>query len=205
MKRYSLMFIALLAVSACASASKPGAMVLEVRAETIIADNSALREAITVGAVEGGKETNPLWTSEVSNEDFAEALRQSLAAHAMLAIDDGAYRLDAEMEELKQPLAGFNVSVTARVRYMLTALASDETVFAETIETKYTAKMGDALVGVKRLQLANEGAVKANISALIEALIARVDDADADLGAAGDEGAAPRPRGDALIQQLMRR
>lgn len=173
MKRI-IMIAAALALSACASASKPGAMVAPVSEKTIIAEDSGLREAITVVTVTGGKETNPLWTSEVSNEDFAEALRQSLAGHAMLAAVEGKYRLEAEMQKLKQPFAGFNMTVTSTVRYKLTDVASGAVVLDEVVEVPYTAEMGDAFVGVKRLQLANEGSIKGNIAKLIELMIEKV-------------------------------
>lgn len=173
MKRLILVAAAA-ALSACASASKPGAMVAPVSEANIIADESPLREAFTVGAVAGGKETNPLWTSEVSNTDFAEALRQSLAAHAMLSSVEGKYRLDAEMLKLKQPFAGFNMTVTSTVRYTATEVASGVVVFDETVETPYTAEVGDSFLAVKRLQLANEGSIKSNISKLIELLIAKL-------------------------------
>lgn len=169
-----ILLAAAAALSACASASKPGAMVAPVSEATIIADQSPLREAFVVGAVNGGKETNPLWTSEVSNADFAEALRQSLAAHAMLSAVEGKYRLDAEMLKLKQPFAGFNMTVTSTVRYKVTDVAGGAVVFDETVETPYTAEVGDSFLAVKRLQLANEGSIKGNISKLIELLIAKL-------------------------------
>ena len=173
MKRLILLAAAA-ALSACASASKPGAMVAPVVEANIIADDSPLREAFVVGAVNGGKETNPLWTSEVSNTDFAEALRQSLAAHAMLSAVEGKYRLDAEMLKLKQPFAGFNMIVTSTVRYTVTDVAGGAIVLDETVETPYTAEVGDSFLAVKRLQLANEGSIKSNISKLIELLIANL-------------------------------
>lgn len=174
MKRLAIAVCAI-SLAACASASDPGAMLAEVSETTIISDESPLRSAVSMGDVTGGKETNPLWTSEVSSEDFAEALRQSFAAHAMLATDAGDYRLDANLEKLKQPLAGFNITVTSIVNYTLTELATDEVVFEETIEEAYTAKVGDAFMGVKRLQLANEGSIKGNITTLIEMLIQQFD------------------------------
>jgi len=111
----------------------------------------------------------------VSSEGFTEALRQSFAAHAMLATDEGDYRLDAELMKLKQPFAGTNMSVTSDVKYTLINLQTDAVVFDETISEKYTASFGDAFVGVKRLQLANEGSIKSNISALIDMMIEKVD------------------------------
>ena len=162
-------------LAACASASNPGAMVAELSQETIITDSSKLRENVTVGDIGGGKETNPLWVSNVSSEDFSEALRQSLSAHAMLATESNNYRLDAELVKLKQPLFGMDMTVTSTVDYTLTDVNTGEVVLQKTVEHAYTAKLGDAFVAVKRLQLANEGSIKGNISELIKEMIATVD------------------------------
>jgi len=173
-----------LALTACASASKPGAMIAELTDETIIGDNSPLREAVSIGDITGGKETNPLWTSEVSSQAFAEALRQSFAAHAMLATDAGAYRLDAQMLKLKQPFAGFNMTVTSTVNYTLTDLESGDVVFEESITEAYKAKTSDAFLGVERLRLANEGSIRTNIATLIKLMVEQ-------LGAPSDAIAEP--------------
>lgn len=178
-----------LAAAACASASKPGAMVAPVTEGTMIAENSALKEAFSVGTVTGGKKTSPLWKSNVSSEDFAEALRQSLAAHAMLAASGGKYTIDAELVELKQPMVAVNSKVTSVVGYKVTDTATGAVVFSETITNAYTAKLGDALLGVERLRLANEGSIKGNIAQLIERLVAKLGAAPAALPAAVEEPA----------------
>lgn len=168
----TLSLAAMLALGACASGAVSGAMVPPLSQETVLADGSRLRQAVALGVVDGGKETSPLWTSQVSNEAFAQALRQSLATHAMLAIGGGAYRLDASLLELKQPLAGFNMEVTARVRYRLTRAADGATVFEREITSPFSAAFNSAFAGVERLRLANEGAVRENIRQFLAALIA---------------------------------
>lgn len=173
--RIALLAAAALSLAACASASKPGAMVAELTDATIISDDSALRSAFNVGAVTGGKETSPLWKSNVSSEDFAEALRQSLAGHALLASTGGKYVVDAELVEVKQPLAGFNMTVTSTVKYKVTDAAASTVVLEENVVNEYTAKMGDAFVGVERLRLANEGSMKGNIGQFIEALVKKME------------------------------
>jgi hypothetical protein len=159
-------------LGACASGASTGAMIVPLSQERIVADQSPLRGNISIANVTGGKETNPLWTSEVSNDAFLDALKQSLSVHTLLGNDKAKYRLAAKLVQLKQPFAGFNMTVTAKVQYTLTEVASNKTVFDRTLETPYQAKMGDAFLGAKRLQLANEGAVRTNIQALIDALIA---------------------------------
>ena len=68
-------------------------------------------------------------------------------------------------------MMGFDMTVTATVRYSLIERISGREVFSRSIPTPYTAKMGDAFVGSERLKLANEGAVRKNIEELIAELL----------------------------------
>lgn len=174
MKKFAFALI-MMSISACATGANPGAMRVSVSEERLISETSPIHQAIRIGQVGGGKQTNPLWASKVSSEDFAEALRQSFSAHALLAVDGGQYRLDAELLKLKQPFIGASMKVTSRVAYTLTDVSSGEIVLAETVDAPYTAKMSDAFIGVERLRLANEGSIKNNISSIIELLIDRLD------------------------------
>lgn len=173
MKKLVIAFAAL-SLAACASGANPGAMVPEVNEAVLIEASSPLYEGVSVGDVSGGRETNPLWTSQVSSEDFAEALRQSFAAHAMLATETGTYRLDAVMVELKQPWGGFNMTVDSSVQYTLTNVETGEVVYENQVDAEYTASVGDAFVGYERLRLANEGSVKTNIAQMLADIVEAV-------------------------------
>lgn len=175
MKHFIIIGAAALLLTGCATASQSGAMVPAVSEQSIVTPQSKLFESVSLGEVGGGKETNPLWTSQVSSENFAEALEQTFAAHAMLSSDEGDYRLDAELVKLKQPFAGTSMSVTSDVKYTLTNIDTGAVVFDEVISEKYTAAFSDSFVAVKRLQLANEGSIKSNLSTLMEKLISSVD------------------------------
>lgn len=163
---------AALLLAACASGARTGAMTVPVSGDTLISASSPAYNAIDVGTVSGGRETSPLWKSEVSNENFRQALQQSLELHAMAGMGHGRYMLNAQLLDLDQPIIGFNSTVTAKVRYTLMSASDQSTKFDETIETPYTATLSDAFVGVERLRLANEGAIRENISAAITKLIA---------------------------------
>ncbi len=169
---FAILMLAGLVLTGCASSSQPGAMAIGVTQSTLIATDSPLNHSVAAPTVTGGKDTNPLWISNVSNADFMEALRQSLAANTMLATENARFNLAAELVQLKQPMMGFDMTVTAHVKYTLTNIATGKVVWSQDITTPYTAKMSDAFLGVKRLQLANEGAIKANIEAMVQALIA---------------------------------
>ena len=172
MKKFFTLAVVAITVSGCASASDPGAMAVGVTQSTLIADSSPLHHAVTAPTVTGGKDTNPLWVSNVSNADFAEALRQTLAADTILATDKGRFNLAAQLVSLKQPMVGLDMTVTADVKYTLTDVASGKVVWQKELTTPYTAKFSDAFLGVERLKLANEGAIKTNIEQMIAALIA---------------------------------
>jgi hypothetical protein len=172
MMRLLFVVVASLSLAACASGAKPGAMAVQVAQSTMIDAESGLTKAIAVPTVTGGKKTNPLWMSKVSSEDFAESLRQSLAATTMLATDSPRFSLSAELLQLKQPFIGASLTVTSTVKYTLVDAASSKMVWSKEITTPYTAKFSDSYLAFKRLKLANEGSIKANIQELIQQLIA---------------------------------
>jgi hypothetical protein len=161
-----------LGLSACASGAKPGAMLAPNTPQTTISANSSLREAVAIGPVSGGRETNPLWVSDVSSSDLAEALRLSLAVRTMLAIRNERFKLEATMINLQQPMMGIDMTVTSRVRYRLTRLSDNAIVFEREITAPFTAAFSSSFYGVERLKLANEGSIRENISQFLAALIA---------------------------------
>lgn len=110
--------------------------------------------------------------SNVSGDQFDGALRASLDAAAFLAPAGAApsYRVTARLLELDRPLAGLDMTVRSRVHYNVVEAANSKTVLDEPIAASGTAKLGESLLGVERLRLANEASVRANIEAFIAKL-----------------------------------
>jgi hypothetical protein len=158
----------LLAVSGCASGARPDAMTATMTPETMIDSTSPLRNAVRIGTVTGGGETNPAWLSNVSAADFRTALEQSLAAHGMKATGPGRYAIDAELLSVERPIFAFDMTVSATIRYTVTGTGGR---IEETVVTPYTVKFSDTPLGPERLRLAVEGAMRANIDAFIKRLI----------------------------------
>lgn len=160
----------LLAASAllagCATPSDPMAMV------PATAQIQKTHHGCVSIAVSGGRGTNPLWTSQVSDKDFATALQTSLERHRVFSrviqAGDGDYRLEVALVRMKQPLAGFDMTVTADTQWKLTSTRSGKVVWQETLSRAHTATVGDAFVGITRLKMANEGAIRESIKAGIE-------------------------------------
>jgi hypothetical protein len=150
----------------CASSAKMENMVYQGNSNIYPEE---LKESIEVSSVTGGEKTNAAWTSEIDNDAFSSALRDSLAAQDLLS-DNGRYQLEVKMLEVDQPLFGFDMTVTTHVKYTITDTVNNVVIFDQAIDAPYTATMGDAFAGVKRLRLANEGSGKKNIESLLEEL-----------------------------------
>lgn len=133
-----------------------------------------LRANVAVRDVTGGKETNPMWVSNVGSSEFEQALEASLRDAGLLAPGKqaGKYMLVAHLENLDQPFGGFNMTVTATVSYSLAERATGKEVLNRRVSLPYTASLSSAFVGTERLRIANEGAVKVNIAKLIDELFA---------------------------------
>lgn len=161
--RIILSIVTLLILTGCAS---------DVRVDRIIPEDiikidsdSRFAEAIRIESVSGGKKTNPLWSSEISNESFEAALRTALKEAGVLSkLRSEGFRLRVILNEIKQPFIGLDMTVVARVTYFLDDPVTDKLIFDKQFESSYTAKLTDHLYGVERLRLANEGAAKTSIA-----------------------------------------
>lgn len=130
---------------------------------------SEIQENVALAEVTGGTNTNPAWTPEIENEAFYGAVKETLKSQGLYS-DQGKYRLEAKILEVDQPLVGFDLMVTAHIRYILTNTDSGKVVLDETVVAPHTSTVSDAFVAVKRLRLANEGAAKKNIEGLLNRL-----------------------------------
>lgn len=157
-------------LAACAQPTRVTQMVVPNVMAPVVAANPGLQGTLAVGDVSGGRETNPLWTSQVNNPEFKEALEQSLQANALLAPNAAAsrYVVSARLRELKQPLIGLDMQVTPRVAYKVTERSNQATVFEEELTTPYTASFSAAFVAVERLRIANEGAIRESIKRFLD-------------------------------------
>ena len=150
-----------LLVSACSAPSQPKAMIAVPEGEL-----HHSRETVSV-VVSGGKATSSTGPSQISDQDFAQALRESIERSHLFAkamdAPGGTYRLAAYIGQLSQPVLGFDMTVTMEVGYVLTDTRSNQAVWKKSLKSTYTATTKDAFVAATRLQMANEGAARLNI------------------------------------------
>ncbi len=117
--------------------------------------------------VEGGRETSAGWASQISSPDLQSAIVESLMTYGVFktVLTEGTTdcKLEVAILDLQQPMFGLNVTVTIETAWKLTNLRDGRTLMSENFTNSYTATVGDAFAGVKRLRLANEGAARENI------------------------------------------
>jgi hypothetical protein len=117
--------------------------------------------------VEGGRETSPIGRSQISSEEFAIALEESIKKSKVFrqVVKSGEtdYILEVQILSVEQPNVGFDMEVKVAANWRILDMKSGKEVWQRIIITNFTAGMGDALGGVTRLRIANEGAAKKNI------------------------------------------
>lgn len=126
------------------------------------------RNAIAVRSVSGGQAINILTVPGVANEPFKAALENSLAVNGYLAQSGTPkFYLDAEIQNLDQPLIGLDLTVTADVTYKISGAGAAA---AYPIKTQATATFSDSPIAVDRMRIANERAMHQNIGQFLQAL-----------------------------------
>lgn len=159
--------VLVLQLAGCATSASPQAMT--VKAGTTAPANAKLKGAIKLGEVTGGKETNPMWTSQVDAAGFRKALEDSLSVSGYLAADPAkaTHAVSAKLAELDQPLMGFTLDVKSNVAYQLTGPGVSKTY---PINAVGSATVSDAFVAVERLRISNERSILENIRQFLSQL-----------------------------------
>jgi hypothetical protein len=170
MEKLFLTLVLLGFLTGCAAPAKIENM--SVNTISKLPTDSILRSSIGQVDVTGGSDTNPMWVSKVSSIAFQRALEESLKAAGLWStLGPGSrYQLTADLLSLDQPAFGLDLKVTANVSYRLIERKSRKEVFSKTIKKSHTASFSDSFLANERLQIANEGAIKANIFDLIHDL-----------------------------------
>lgn len=173
----SVLVIGAALMTGCAAPARINEMTTSASAAQRIA-NTPMHNNVAVRDVTGGKDTNPMWMSNIGNSEFEQALESSLRDAGLLSAGKqaGKYTLTVHMEKVDQPMFGASLTVTATVNYALVERATGKEVLNRTIALPFTAAWNSSFIGTERLRLANEGAIRVNIGKLIDELFAiRVD------------------------------
>jgi hypothetical protein len=122
----------------------------------------------------GGAETGAMDSSNVSNADLKAAIESSITQSNLFKTvvqgKNGDYELTVTIAQLNKPLFGGAFTVTMETGWSLVKTSDKSVVMRKAIRSSHTAEFSDSFVGVTRLRLALEGAVRNNISQGLQAI-----------------------------------
>jgi hypothetical protein len=167
MKKNFCLLLLVLLVSGCAfPASKEGMVVTNYVAPKQTGEKIFVKEST------GGSTTLPFWTSQIPDDNFTEAVQESLlkskAFSALSANWGDDWGLEIQILDVSQPFFGSSFTVTTNVKYTL--YLKGNKVYVTTVREQGTASFSDSFWGVKRLRIANEKSGKANVKRFLTEL-----------------------------------
>lgn len=123
---------------------------------------------------QGGAETGAMDSSNIANSDLKAAIEASIAKSqlfkAIVPGKDGDYELNVSITQLSKPAMGFSFTVEMECAWSLTKVSDRSVAMRKVIRSTHTTGATEAFAGAKRLQMAVEGAVRANITQGLKAL-----------------------------------
>lgn len=158
----SLLVASAVALAGCAAPAEKGNMAAAPLATT-------KKFPVTVRVdTRGGSETGAMDSSNVANADLKAAIEASIAKSSLFKSvvqgKDGDYELTVTLTQLNKPTFGGAFTVTMEAGWSLVKASDKSVVMRKAVKSTHTAVLSDSLVGVTRLRLAVEGAVRNNIT-----------------------------------------
>jgi len=116
----------------------------------------------------GGSATGAMDSSNISDADLQtaieDAIRNSRLFTTIVKSSSGDYELSVSITQLSKPMFGLTFTVQMETAWSLTKVADRSVVFRKPIQSSGKATMSEAFVGVTRLRMAVEAAVRDSIS-----------------------------------------
>lgn len=161
-----VLLVASIYLFGCASGAKVENMVYKGDQKNY---SSVIKNNMKVEQVSGGQKTNPMLASQIDSNAFSNALKQSLDYQGLYS-ESGNYSLNAKILNVEQPIFGLDFKVTTRIQYVLKDINSGNIILDTSVDAPYVATVSDALVGIERLRIANEGSAQSSIEKLLNIL-----------------------------------
>jgi len=148
-------------LAACASTPSKQALVVD---DTSFGARHPYSVSISTS---GGGETSAMGYSNITNEDLAAAIEESITKSGLFSRvikGDGAdYKLSVSLISMSKPMFGFSFTIDMEMAWSLVNARTGNIVMRESIKSSHTTGAGEAFAGVTRIRLAVEGAAQDNI------------------------------------------
>ncbi|VAW74290.1 hypothetical protein MNBD_GAMMA14-1779 [hydrothermal vent metagenome] len=115
----------------------------------------------------GGGETGAMDYVNISNENLASAIEESIAKSGLFSSvvkgNDADYKLNVSLVSMSKPMFGLDFKIDMEMAWSLVNAKTGKAIMRESIKSSYTATPSDAFIAAKRVRLAVEGAAQNNI------------------------------------------
>jgi hypothetical protein len=115
----------------------------------------------------GGQDTGALDSSNISNAELKAAIETSILKTQLFKStvqgSNGDYELAVTVTQLTKPVFGASFTVTLETGWSLVKTSDKSVVMRKAVTSSHTAELSDSLLGITRMRLAVEGAVRKNI------------------------------------------
>jgi len=165
MKAIVLVMSAAVILAACAGPPRVENMIPALDSSGLVRSGKTLK----VAEVSGGEKTNPLGSPSIENEGFRDALVRTLAASGIFdrVSPDGPGDLVLNAEIISQERLGvYQITQTLYVNYRLVDAGTGRDIWKENIFSQFEAGLGDAFYGQTRMEMAEEGSIRDNLTQL---------------------------------------
>ena len=166
MVKISYLLLSILVLSGCATPARQDYMVSSID-NTSLNSKVELSKQVMVESVSGGKETNPLWLSNVSSTAFKQALETSLAKLGILQNipSEAKYKVNVELQNISKPIMGLNLEINSAAVY---SVDHDKKKKIFLVNGLGSAGLSDEFAFNHRVRVANERSIKNNIENFIK-------------------------------------
>jgi len=159
--RLVLVYAAVVWLSGCASPASKQALVVD---DTSFGARHPYSVSISTS---GGGETGAMDYTNISNDDLAAAIEESITTSGLFSSvikgDSADYRLNVSLVSMSKPMFGFSFKIDMEMAWSLVNARTGDAVMRESIKSSHTATAGEAFAAVTRIRLAVEGAAQDNI------------------------------------------
>ena len=155
------LFVAIVWLVGCASPA--------IKEELVIDDTSfGITHPYSVSVIAGGGgETSATDYTNISNEDLAGAIEESIIKSKLFSSvvqgDSADYKLSVYLVSMSKPMFGFSFTIDMEMAWSLVNTKSGDAVMRESIKSSHTGTAGEAFAAVTRIRIAVEGAAEDNI------------------------------------------
>jgi|JI102314A1RNA_FD_contig_31_2681434_length_1015_multi_2_in_0_out_0_2 hypothetical protein len=167
MRKLLVFTLSILFTYNCAVTANAGKMtVTDTTAKKTLGENIIVEEST------GGSITLPFWIPNISDDNFTQAVKDSLINSkifkSIATKSDTDWKLRMIIIDRDHPWFGIDMTVTTTIKYTL--YLKDQIVFDKTIVEPGTATASEMFIGVYRAKRANEYSARNNIKKFISEL-----------------------------------